>query len=84
VRPAASEVANLIFTSGFSTADQVTEVSGRGVGMDAVRGFLESAGGSIEVKLDAGDENADFRGFTTLIHLPATLCIVPPEFSRAS
>lgn len=83
-RPAASEIANLIFTSGFSTADEVTEVSGRGVGMDAVREFLESEGGSIEVKLDAGDENADYRGFTTLIHLPAKLCIVPPEFARAS
>jgi CHASE3 domain sensor protein/putative methionine-R-sulfoxide reductase with GAF domain/HPt (histidine-containing phosphotransfer) domain-containing protein len=83
-RPAAREIANLIFTSGFSTADEVTEVSGRGVGMDAVREFLESEGGSIEVKLDAGDENADYRGFTTLIHLPAKLCIVPPEFARAS
>lgn len=83
-RPAAHEIANLIFTSGFSTADEVTEVSGRGVGMDAVRGFLESEGGSIEVKLDAGDENADYRGFTTLIHLPVQLCIVPPEFAQAS
>lgn len=83
-RPAASEIANLIFTSGFSTADEVTEVSGRGVGMDAVRGFLESTGGSIEIKLDAGDESADYRGFTTLIHLPAQLCIVPPEFAQAS
>lgn len=83
-RPAAREIANLIFTSGFSTADEVTEVSGRGVGMDAVRGFLESAGGRIEVKLDAGDENADYRGFTTLIHLPSQLCVVPPEFAQAS
>lgn len=83
-RPAASEIANLIFTSGFSTADEVTEVSGRGVGMDAVRGFLESTGGSIEIKLDVGDESADYRGFTTLIHLPAQLCIVPPEFAQAS
>jgi two-component system chemotaxis sensor kinase CheA len=83
-RPAAAEIANLVFASGFSTADAVTEVSGRGVGMDAVREFLESAGGSIEVKLDAGDENADFRGFTTIIHLPSSLCIVPPAFAQAS
>lgn len=83
-RPAANEIANLIFTSGFSTADAVTEVSGRGVGMDAVREFLEAEGGSIEVILDAGDEQADYRGFTTFIHLPAKLCIVPPEFARAS
>lgn len=83
-RPAASEIANLIFTSGFSTAEQVTEVSGRGVGMDAVREFLTAQGGSIDVLLDAGDEQADFRGFTTLIRLPASLCVIPPPFARAS
>jgi two-component system chemotaxis sensor kinase CheA len=83
-RPAASEIANLVFASGFSTADAVTEVSGRGVGMDAVRDFLETAGGSIEVRLDTGDENADFRSFTTVIHLPSSLCLVPPEFAQAS
>ncbi len=83
-RPPASEIANLIFASGFSTADQVSEVSGRGVGMDAVRGFLEADGGSIEVQLDAGEENADFRGFTTLIRLPEKLCIVPDKLALAS
>ncbi|MES2817889.1 MAG: GAF domain-containing protein [Pseudomonadota bacterium] len=83
-RPAAEVIANLIFTSGFSTAEQVTEVSGRGVGMDAVREFLVTEGGSIEVVLDEGDEQADFRGFTTFIRLPAKLCIVPPPFARAS
>jgi two-component system, chemotaxis family, sensor kinase CheA len=83
-RPAASEIANLIFASGFSTADQVTEVSGRGVGMDAVRDFLESAGGGIEVRLDAGDEHADYRTFTTLIRLPAEWCILEQAFALAS
>ena len=83
-RPSAREVANLIFASGFSTAEQVTEVSGRGVGMDAVREFLEAEGGSIQVQLDAGDEAADFRAFTTLIHLPAKFCVIPPEFAQAS
>ncbi|WP_439861345.1 GAF domain-containing protein [Pseudomonas sp. MBLB4136] len=83
-RPAASEIANLIFASGFSTADQVTEVSGRGVGMDAVRDFLESAGGGIEVRLDAGDEHADYRAFTTLIRLPAEWCILKQAFALAS
>lgn len=83
-RPSAQEIANLIFRSGFSTAEQVTELSGRGVGMDAVREFLLSEGGSIDVVLDEGDEQAEFRGFTTVIHLPAKLCIVPPPFARAS
>ncbi len=71
-KPSASEIANLIFSSGFSTADEVTDVSGRGVGMDAVKGFLEREGGSIEVVLDEGDENADFRSFTTNIRIPAS------------
>ena len=83
-RPAASEIANLIFSSGFSTAEAVTEVSGRGVGMDAVQQFLNSEGGSIEVILDPGDENADFRGFTTVIRLPEKFYIIPPAFARAS
>ncbi|UTW08674.1 GAF domain-containing protein [Pseudomonas benzenivorans] len=83
-RPSATEVANLIFASGFSTADKVTEVSGRGVGMDAVRDFLESAGGSIEVRLDAGDEHADYRAFTTLIRLPAEWCTLQERFDLAS
>ena len=59
-------------------------MSGRGVGMDAVREFLTAQGGSIDVLLDAGDEQADFRGFTTLIRLPASLCVIPPPFARAS
>ena len=69
-RPSAEEIANLIFSSGFSTAEEVTDISGRGVGMDAVKGFLEKEGGKIEVVLDDGDENADFRSFVTNIVLP--------------
>ena len=71
-KPSASEIANLIFSSGFSTADEVTDVSGRGVGMDAVKGFLEKEGGSIEVILDDGNEDDDFRSFTTNIRIPAS------------
>ncbi len=69
-KPSASEIANLIFSSGFSTAEAVTDVSGRGVGMDAVKGFLEKSGGSIEVILDAGNEDDDFRSFITNIRIP--------------
>lgn len=83
-RPPAAEIANLIFSSGFSTAEEVTEVSGRGVGMDAVRSFLLSEGGSIDIALDAGEENADFRSFTTYIRLPGKFYIVPPAFAKAS
>lgn len=69
-RPPAAEIAQLIFGSGFSTAEQITEVSGRGVGMDAVKQFLEQEGGSIDVALDDGEESADFRTFATKIKLP--------------
>ena len=71
-RPSATEIANLIFSSGFSTAEEVTDVSGRGVGMDAVKGFLEKEGGSIDVILDDGAETDDFRSFTTNIKIPAS------------
>ncbi|MDX1693484.1 MAG: GAF domain-containing protein [Ketobacteraceae bacterium] len=83
-RPADQDVANLIFSSGFSTADEVSEISGRGVGMDAVRDFLTKAGGGIEVVLDEDNENADFRSFTTYIHLPRDLCLTFPDFAIAS
>jgi GAF domain-containing protein len=70
----AEEVAQLIFRSGFSTAEQVTEVSGRGVGMDAVRAFLEKEGGSISIRFlddrNPDKESADFRPFETVIALP--------------
>ncbi|KZZ17416.1 hypothetical protein A3751_11715 [Oleiphilus sp. HI0080] len=65
------EVANLVFHSGFSTADQVSDLSGRGVGMDAVRQFLESEGGSIELRLAGGTEGDAFRAFETVISLPS-------------
>ncbi len=83
-RPSASEIANLIFSSGFSTAEAVTDVSGRGVGMDAVKGFLEKEGGSIEVILDEGNESDDFRSFTTNIRLPAKFYKVGLEFARSA
>ena len=54
----------------------MTEVSGRGVGMDAVRNFLESQGGSIAVILDAGDEAADLRPFRIEIVLPDSFFMV--------
>ncbi|TAL20641.1 MAG: hypothetical protein EPO01_13125 [Aquabacterium sp.] len=69
-RPSAEQIASFIFQSGFSTAEQVTEVSGRGVGMDAVRGFLEKEDGGISVRFLEPDTGADFRRFELVIHLP--------------
>lgn len=66
--------ANLIFMPGFSTAAQVTEVSGRGVGMDAVKGFVEAEGGTIAVVLrgQAGDKA---RPFDLVVSLPERVAV---------
>ncbi|PXX27140.1 MULTISPECIES: chemotaxis protein CheA [Burkholderia] len=64
------EVWNLIFAPGFSTAETVTDVSGRGVGMDVVKRNIQSMGGHVEISSQAG------RGTTTRIVLPLTLAIL--------
>ncbi|WP_322012328.1 HAMP domain-containing protein [Paraburkholderia sp. J12] len=63
-------IASFIFRAGFSTAQHVTEVSGRGVGMDAVRAFLEHEGGRIELRFTDDRNGADYRHFETLVYLP--------------
>jgi two-component system chemotaxis sensor kinase CheA len=71
----AQETAQLIFLPGFSTAEQVTEVSGRGVGMDAVQSFVKREDGLIELKL-LGSPSADgYCPFETVISLPAKLAV---------
>lgn len=59
-----------VFNSGFSTADNVTEVSGRGVGMDVVKRSIEALGGAAEI------ENSRGRGSTIRMRLPLTLAII--------
>jgi two-component system chemotaxis sensor kinase CheA len=68
--PKDEEVWQLIFAPGFSTAAAVTDVSGRGVGMDVVRRNVQSLGGRIDIESRAG------QGSTFTIHLPLTLAIV--------
>ncbi len=65
------EAVMLIFAPGFSTAEKVTDVSGRGVGMDVVRNNVESLGGQIEVESRPG------QGTTVVLKLPLTLAIIP-------
>ncbi len=65
-----TEVFGLIFAPGFSTAEQVTDVSGRGVGMDVVKRNIASMGGSIEIRSALG------YGTTISIALPLTLAIL--------
>jgi chemotaxis protein histidine kinase CheA len=64
------DIAQLIFAPGFSTAEKVTEVSGRGVGMDAVKGFVEQEGGTIELRLLPADAADGHRNFEVVISLP--------------
>jgi len=71
----AGDIAQLIFASGFSTASQVTEVSGRGVGMDAVRGFIEAEGGKIALALTSSDVSSTYCPFETVITLPAKFAV---------
>ncbi|MGJ3649721.1 chemotaxis protein CheA [Sphingomonas sp. GlSt437] len=61
---------DLIFQPGLSTKDQVTKISGRGVGMDVVRANIEQIGGRIELN------NRPGRGLTITIHVPLTLSII--------
>ncbi|WP_193100827.1 MCP four helix bundle domain-containing protein [Burkholderia sp. Z1] len=65
------DVAELIFRPGFSTAHTVTEVSGRGVGMDAVRNFLKRDGGDIALRFTDDHVGAPYRAFETIVSLPA-------------
>ncbi len=62
---------SLIFQPGFSTADTITDVSGRGVGMDVVKNAIEKVGGSIELKSISG------KGTTVHLRMPLTLAIIP-------
>jgi two-component system chemotaxis sensor kinase CheA len=64
------EVYQLLFSSGFSTAEQITDVSGRGVGLDVVKNKIESLGGSVSVDSELG------KGSIFSIQLPLTLSII--------
>ncbi|GGY63086.1 chemotaxis protein CheA [Cellvibrio zantedeschiae] len=68
--PSDSEVWQLIFAPGFSTAAQITDVSGRGVGLDVVKRNVQSLGGRIDIESQEG------LGATFTIRLPLTLAIV--------
>lgn len=64
------QIAAFIFLPGLSTAEQLTDVSGRGVGMDAVLGFAKKEGGNVEINFLDDNEGADRRAFETVVHLP--------------
>jgi len=71
------QLTQLIFMSGFSTADRVTELAGRGVGMDVVKNEVAGLGGRLEVQSETG------RGTTFRILLPLTLAVTQALLVRA-
>lgn len=70
-RMGVNEIAAIIFHAGFSTAQQITQVSGRGVGMDVVRSNIENLGGLVELNTFPGE------GTTLRFKIPLTLAIIP-------
>jgi two-component system chemotaxis sensor kinase CheA len=72
------DVFNLIFLPGFSTAEKITNVSGRGVGMDVVKTNVEKIGGAVDVQSVAG------KGTTVRVKIPLTLAIIPALVVRCS
>ncbi len=71
------EILQVIFLPGFSTAEAVTSVSGRGVGMDVVRTNVEKIGGKVEVDSQAG------KGTILRLRIPLTLAIIPALIVRS-
>jgi two-component system chemotaxis sensor kinase CheA len=65
------EAVRLIFEAGFSTAEKVTNISGRGVGMDVVKTNIEKIGGQVDIQSRVGE------GTTLRIKIPLTLAIIP-------
>jgi len=65
------EAIELLFHPGFSTKEEVTDVSGRGVGLDVVRASIEEINGRVEISTELG------KGTTFSLHLPLTLAIMP-------
>lgn len=72
------QINDLVFHAGFSTADVVTDVSGRGVGMDVVRNNIEEIGGRVEVQSERG------KGSTFQITLPLTLAILDGQLIQVA
>jgi len=65
-----TDAINLIFEPGFSTSSEVTDVSGRGVGMDAVKNSIEAVSGKVEIKTEIG------KGTSFIINIPTGVSIV--------
>ena len=74
-------VANLVFSSGVSTAEKVSHLSGRGVGMDAVKKFITDIGGDVNITLDKAVKDCEgFAGFSIVLSFPPDFFIQKPSY----
>ena len=64
------QIADLIFVSGVSTTERVSDISGRGVGMDAVKAFIEDRNGSCKIELTELVRNGVYRPFKLIFSVP--------------
>ena len=64
------QVAQLIFNSGVSTSETITDISGRGVGMDAVKSYMQKLGGEMFIRFTGKKSKEGFQPFATLIQIP--------------
>jgi chemosensory pili system protein ChpA (sensor histidine kinase/response regulator) len=76
--PTQSQLVDAIFSPGFTTAQEVTQISGRGIGMDVVKNAITSLGGRVDVTTTAG------RGTTFTLYLPLTLAVTQAVLVRAA
>ncbi len=75
-KPELNDIAKVVFSSGVSTKDQVSDISGRGVGMDSVKQFLLDVGGDIEINLlDTSDKHGTYLPVEMIVILPSKLFI---------
>ncbi len=77
-----TDIAMLIFHSGFSTKDEVTDISGRGVGMDAVKSYLEEGSGKVQIELESDPINRQHVVFSLHMHLPRRAWVEAPSAEK--
>ncbi|MES2822302.1 MAG: two-component regulator propeller domain-containing protein [Pseudomonadota bacterium] len=75
--PAIADIATLIFASGITTKETISDISGRGVGLDAVKQFLQEQGGSVSLQLQAEQiDSHGFMPFELIVTLPESLFLI--------